>query len=181
MQNIRHLWTSVRPNGDRRPYDLNRLELRICDLVTDPIALLAMTALLEARLIQIINDPTIDPLNQSPFSPAELISLTMKNEMAAAINSLDAQLQRWQDGSIIIARDWIGEIYQEVGIIAKKQGFSCFLSPLLKILREGNEAQQWLQLHGVGVDIQRVITQAIIATQKRETELESKLCLSMRE
>lgn len=181
MQNIRHLWTSVRPNGDRRPYDLNRLELRICDLVTDPIALLAITALLEARLIQIINDPTIDPLNQSPFSPAELISLTMKNEMAAAINSLDAQLQRWQDGSIILARDWIGEIYQEVGIIAKKQGFSCFLSPLLKILREGNEAQQWLQLHGVGVDIQRVITQAIIATQERETELESKLCLSMRE
>jgi predicted glutamate--cysteine ligase len=181
MQNIRHLWTSVRPNGDRRPYDLNRLELRICDLVTDPIALLAITALLEARLIQIINDPTIDPLNQSPFSPTELISLTMKNEMAAATDSLDAQLQRWQDGSSILARDWIGEIYQEVWSIAKQQGFSCFLSPLLKILREGNEAQQWLQLHGVGVDIQRVITQAIIATQERETELESKLCLSMRE
>ncbi|MFO0173241.1 MAG: glutamate--cysteine ligase, partial [Aphanizomenon sp.] len=181
MQNIRHLWTSVRPNGDRRPYDLNRLELRICDLVTDPIALLSMTALLEARLIQIINDPTIDPLNQSLFSPAELITLTMKNEMAAATDSLDAQLQRWQDGSSILARDWIGEIYQEVWSIAKQQGFSCFLSPLLKILREGNEAQQWLQLHGVGVDIQRVITQAIIATQERETELESKLCLSMRE
>ncbi|MFM6219100.1 MAG: glutamate--cysteine ligase, partial [Dolichospermum sp.] len=54
MQNVRHLWISVRPNGDRRPYELNRLELRICDLVTDPIALLAITALLEARLIQII-------------------------------------------------------------------------------------------------------------------------------
>ncbi len=31
MRNVRHLWTSVRPNGNRRPYDLNRLELRICD------------------------------------------------------------------------------------------------------------------------------------------------------
>ncbi|MFM8009341.1 MAG: glutamate-cysteine ligase family protein, partial [Dolichospermum sp.] len=69
MQNVRHLWASVRPNGDRRPYELNRLELRICDLVTDPIALLAITALLEARLIQIIEDHTIDPLTQSPFSP----------------------------------------------------------------------------------------------------------------
>ena len=46
MRNERHLWTSVRPNGPRRPYDLNRVELRICDLVTDPDELLAITALL---------------------------------------------------------------------------------------------------------------------------------------
>jgi gamma-glutamyl:cysteine ligase YbdK (ATP-grasp superfamily) len=52
---------------------------------------------------------------------------------------------------------------------------------LQKILREGNEAQQWLQLHKIGVDIQRVIAQAIISTQERETELESKLCSSVRE
>ncbi|HAG83846.1 MAG TPA: putative glutamate--cysteine ligase, partial [Cyanobacteria bacterium UBA12227] len=45
MQNVRHLWSSVRPNGNRRPYDLNRLELRICDLIIDPIGLLAVTAL----------------------------------------------------------------------------------------------------------------------------------------
>jgi len=25
MQNVRHLWVSVRPNGVRRPYELNRL------------------------------------------------------------------------------------------------------------------------------------------------------------
>ena len=36
MRNERHLWTSVRPNGPDRPHSLNRLELRICDLVTDP-------------------------------------------------------------------------------------------------------------------------------------------------
>ena len=181
MQNVRHLWVSVRPNGDRRPYDLNRLELRICDLVTDPIALLAMTALLEARLIQIIDNPNIDPLTQSPFSPEELITLTMKNEMAAATDSLDARLQRWQDGNSILARDWIRELDQEIWGIAKQHGFSCFLAPLQNILQTGNEAQQWLQLHKIGVDIQRVIAQAILTTQERETELESKLCLSVRE
>ncbi|MGM3307719.1 glutamate--cysteine ligase [Anabaena sp. WFMT] len=179
MQNVRHLWTSVRPNGDRRPYDLNRLELRICDLVTDPISLLAITALLEARLLQIIDNPSIDPLTQSSLSPEELITLTAKNEMAAATASLDAQLQHWQDGSNILARDWISEIYQDVWSIAKQQGFSCFLSPLQKILREGNEAQQWLQLHKVGFDAQRVIKQAIVATQEREQELENKLCSSL--
>ncbi|MEA5505297.1 glutamate--cysteine ligase [Halotia wernerae UHCC 0503] len=179
MQNVRHLWSSVRPNGDRRPYDLNRLELRICDLVTDPIALLAITALLEARLLQIIDNPSIDPLTQSIFSPEELITLTASNEAAAASTSLDAQLRHWQDGRSIVARDWITELYQDVWAIAKQQGFSCFLSPVQKILREGNEAQQWLQLHKVGFDSQCVITQAIAATQERELELENNLCSSL--
>ncbi|MFM7713960.1 MAG: glutamate--cysteine ligase, partial [Microcystis sp.] len=46
MQNVRHLWVSVRPNGSNRPYNLNRLELRICDLIADPISLLAVMAFL---------------------------------------------------------------------------------------------------------------------------------------
>ncbi|MBW4610632.1 MAG: glutamate--cysteine ligase [Hassallia sp. WJT32-NPBG1] len=179
MQNVRHLWVSVRPNGDRRPYDLNRLELRICDLVTDPIALLAITALLEARLLQIIENPHIDPLTQSNFSPEELITLTASNEAAAASASLDAQLIHWQDGRSILARDWIAELSNEVSAIAKRHGFGCFLSPLQKILREGNEAQQWLQLHSVGFDTTCVITQAIRATREREIELENKLCSSL--
>ncbi|BAY96716.1 putative glutamate--cysteine ligase [Tolypothrix tenuis PCC 7101] len=176
MQNVRHLWTSVRPNGDRRPYDLNRLELRICDLVSDPIALLAITALLEARLLQIIENTHIDPLTQSTFTPEELIAVTASNEVVAAANSLDAQLTHWQDGKTIIARDWIAQMYEELWAIAKERGFNCFLSPLQKILREGNEAQQWLQLHAVGVDAQRVITQAIVTAKEREVELEDKLC-----
>jgi predicted glutamate--cysteine ligase len=178
MQNVRHLWTSVRPNGDNRPHDLNRLELRICDLVTDPIALLAITALLEARLLQLIAHPELDPLTQSKLSGEELLTLTARNEIAAATNSLDAELQHWQDGRTILARDWIDQLYQEVWAIAKQEGFSCFLSPLQKILRAGNEAQQWLQLHRVGFDSQRVLTQAIVATEEREIELENKLCSS---
>ena len=176
MQNVRHLWTSVRPNGDDRPYDLNRLELRICDLVTDPIALLAISALLEARLLQLMANPELDPLTQSSFSPEELLTITASNEAAAASASLDAQLHHWQDGRPILARDWINQLYQEVWGMAKEHGFSCFLSPVQKILRAGNEAQQWLQLHAVGFDSQRVLTQAIVATEEREVELENKLC-----
>ena len=179
MQNVRHLWSSVRPNGDRRPYDLNRLELRICDLVIDPISLLAITALLEARLIKIMENPDIDPLTASKFSAQELIDLTHNNENAVAKYSLDAILTKWEDGSMIIARDWIEELYHQVGSIAKQQGFSCFLSPLPKILRAGNEAQQWLQLYHVGFSPERVLTQAIMATEERERELESKLCATV--
>ncbi|KAF3890294.1 MULTISPECIES: glutamate--cysteine ligase [Nostocales] len=179
MQNVRHLWMSVRPNGDRRPYDLNRLELRICDLVIDPVALLAITALLEARLLQVIENPHLDPLIQSEFSPEELISVSMANEAAAAATSLDAQLRHWQDGRTLSARDWIHEIYQDVWPIAKQQGFACFLSPLQKILREGNEAQQWLQLYALGISPRHIISQAIDAAKEREIELEDKLCSSV--
>ena len=183
MQNVRHLWVSVRPNGDHRPYELNRLELRICDLVTDPIALLAICALIEARLWQLIQDPGLDPLERSTISATnrseELIALTAANEVAAAHHSLDAQLRHWQDGRSILAKDWIAEIYQEVWALAKQRGFSCFLSPLPKILREGNEAQQWLSLYSCGLDVRQVITQASLAMQEQEQELEDKLCLPL--
>ena len=180
MQNVRHLWSSVRPNGDRRPYNLNRLELRICDLIADPIALLGVTALLEARLLQLIHDPRLDPLELSTLSAAtraqDLVELANANEDAAACQSLDATLRHWQDGRKILARDWIEEIYQEVWPIAKKGSFSCFLSPVKKILREGNTAQQWLKLHASGYDSRSVMVQAIQALAEQEQELEDQLC-----
>jgi predicted glutamate--cysteine ligase len=180
MLNVRHLWSSVRPNGDRRPYNLNRLELRICDLVVDPLALLAITALLEARLTQMFIDRSLDPLQQSRLSTnnlaTDLIALTDANEIVAARSSLDAELRHWEDGRKIIARDWIEEIYDRVYPVAKKQGFSCFLSPLKKILRSGNTAQQWLKLHSEGMAIPAIIQQDIQNIARQEHDLEYALC-----
>lgn len=179
MQNVRHLWSSVRPNGNNRPHDLNRLELRICDLVVDPISLLAITALLEARIWQLIQDPTLDPLEKSQLSAEDLVTLTDANEDAAAKLSLEAQLRHWSDGQPILARDWIEQIYQEVWPFAKQRGFSCFLSPLKKILREGNTAQKWLTQVHQGLEPRQVITQAIQTTLIQEHELEDKLCQAL--
>lgn len=119
MQSVRHLWSAVRPNGDRRPYNLNRVELRICDLVVDPISLLAITALLEARLLQAVANPGLDPLQMSQLSSGDLVTLTDANELAAGKLSLDAELRHWQDGRPIIAKDWIEQLYQEVWDTAK--------------------------------------------------------------
>jgi predicted glutamate--cysteine ligase len=180
MKNVRHLWVSIRPNGDRRPYNLNRLELRICDLIIDPISLLAVTALLEARLMQMLREPHLDPLKLSNLSnnslTEDLIELTRTNEAAAASHSLDAELRHWQDGRTITAKDWITEIYQQVQPIAKKQGYGCFLSPLKKILRSGNMAQQWLKLYHTGTDVRSIIRQEIQKVEQQERELEDKLC-----
>jgi predicted glutamate--cysteine ligase len=180
MQNVRHLWSAVRPNGDRRPYNLNRLELRICDLVSDPIALLAVTALLEARLIQLIQNPELDPLVISQF-PREtrnhdLVMLSDANEMAVAKHSLDAELRHWQDGRPLLAKEWIQQLYDEVWPIAKGNGMSCFLSPLKKILREGNEAQRWQRQYDAGQPVQQVIIDAIQQTKIQEDSLAQELC-----
>lgn len=180
MRNVRHLWSSVRPNGDRRPYNLNRLELRICDLVIDPIALLAITALLEARILQTIENPALDPLILSQLPAAtraeDLTILADANEVAAAQSSLDAQLQHWQDGSTISARAWIERLYQETWDTAKTHGFSCFLLPLKKILREGNEAQRWLKLSAQGQEVHQIVQQAIQDSQDLELALQDNLC-----
>ncbi|ACK66232.1 glutamate/cysteine ligase [Rippkaea orientalis PCC 8801] len=176
MQNVRHLWTSVRPNGDNRPYNVNRLELRICDLVVEPIALLSIVALLEARLSQLINDLSLDPLTQSQLSPEELLKITAQNERAVAKDSLKAQLNHWQDGREIWVQDWIEELYQDVWLTAKQGGFSCFLSPLKKLLREGNLAQQWLRKYESGQDIPSILVDEIEAMTQRESDLADKLC-----
>lgn len=180
MQNVRHLWCSVRPNGDRRPYNLNRLELRICDLVASPIAQLALVALLEARLWQLFDDPSLDPLNSSAFSASkrspDLVALTDSNEIAAARLSLDAPLQRWQDGKTILAREWIEEIYEQVSPYARQRGFKCFLSPVKKILQQGNEAQKWLKQYEDGLDVQKTMALAIADIAQQELELSDKLC-----
>jgi predicted glutamate--cysteine ligase len=175
MKNVRHLWCSVRPNGDRRPYSLNRLELRICDLIVNPIALLGVTALLEARLWQMMETPGLDPLLLSA-APEDLVALTDANEEAVAARSLDAELKHWKDGSSIVARDWVEELYEEVWPVAKRLGFSCFLSPLKKILREGNTAQQWLRQREAGADVRQILREAIAQTNRQERDLEDKIC-----
>ncbi|NJL44865.1 MAG: glutamate--cysteine ligase [Leptolyngbyaceae cyanobacterium SM2_3_12] len=125
MQNVRHLWSAVRPNGDRRPYNLNRLELRICDLISDPVGLLAVTALLEARIMQLILDPDLDPLilSQLPIATRnqDLVHLSDANEMAVAKHSLEAELRHWQDGRPILAKEWIQQLYDQVWPIVQRE------------------------------------------------------------
>jgi gamma-glutamyl:cysteine ligase YbdK (ATP-grasp superfamily) len=52
-------------------------------------------------------------------------------------------------------------------------GFS--ILPIQKILRQGNEAQQWLQLHKQGHNSRSVIVQAIENMAQQEIELEDKV------
>ncbi|WP_411877156.1 glutamate--cysteine ligase [Vulcanococcus limneticus] len=172
MQNVRHLWTSVRPNGDHRPHDLNRLEIRICDLIADPALLLAVTAFAELRIQQLLADAGgHDPLIRSCFSPAELAQLADANDRAAARASLDAPLVHWRTGERITARDWIAAELEQLAPLAVELGLTATLAPLQRVLSEGNQAIQWLRQLEAGQDVARILAAGIVAMQRDEQAL----------
>lgn len=176
MQNVRHLWTAVRPNGPARPHDLNRVEIRICDLVGNPFDLLAITALIEARLWQMLQHPEqFEPL-RGAFTPDELIDVSDRNEAAAARHSLDATLIHWQTGEELQAAEWIERQYPEAWLTARARGFSCFLAPLQSILKAGNAAQQWLKRVEQGTSVAAVYREAIAELEQTERELLATIC-----
>ena len=169
MRNERHLWTSVRPNGPRRPYDLNRLELRICDLVTDPAELMAITALLELRLLQLRDAPQeLDPLCSSQLTASELAALADANDAAAARASFDASLHRWQDGATVTCRDWIQELLDQITPLAERHNLISQLRPLDELLRNGNQAIRWLKAVEAGTSISSLLQQGSLAMSHQE-------------
>ncbi len=169
MQNERHLWTSVRPNGPERPHILNRLELRVCDLVGNVDLLLAITALLELRIINLKNNiKKYDPIEASSKTQKELAALSDENDLNAAKSSLDANLSHWRNGEKIKCRDWIKELLLDVTPLAKDLDMLELLQPIESVLREGNQSMKWLDSYSQGVSIQSLLQEGIIAMEKEE-------------
>ena len=169
MCNERHLWTAVRPNGKKRPYQLNRLELRICDLVTDCDLLLAITALLELRVMSLMKNPRkLDPAKMSKFSHIELAELCDMNEVAAAKNSLDATLHHWMDGRMISCRDWISELLEDVRPVAIDLDLLEVLTAIQEVLDNGNQSMKWLKSFKAGTSIPMLLSDSIKAMKIEE-------------
>tara|TARA_B100001250_G_scaffold104730_1_gene88344 strand:+ start:182 stop:1321 length:1140 start_codon:yes stop_codon:yes gene_type:complete len=176
MHNERHLWTSVRPNGPERPHVLNRLELRICDLVANVDLLLAITALLELRIINLKNNiKKYDPIESSSKTQTELALLSNENDSNAAKYSLDANLSHWRNGKPIKCRDWIKELLSDVTPLAKELDMFKLLQPIQSVLINGNQSMIWLDSYSKGVSIQSLLQQGI-----SEMEREEKNCIQMK-
>ncbi|MBL6740780.1 MAG: glutamate--cysteine ligase [Synechococcus sp. BS301-5m-G54] len=174
MHNVRHLWTSVRPNGPERPHQLNRLELRICDLITDPAHLLAITTLLELRVQQILRDPSAhDPMTRSSLNLDDLEQLSLDNDRAAAQTSLEATLHHWEDGRPLQCRGWLLMLIESVEPLAAELHLSERLQPLATILDQGNQAMRWLASIRDGGTIQTVLSNSIRAMEAEESPLVS--------
>ncbi len=170
MHNERHLWTSVRPNGPIRPYSLNRLEIRICDLISNCDLLLAITALLELRIISLLNHLKMyDPIQASSKNLDDLALLCDENEIQAAKNSLNSNLIHWKNGNQINCRDWIRELVNDVTPLAEELDMFDLLEPIEAVLKNGNQAMIWLDSYAKGTSIESVLQQSIREMEQEES------------
>ncbi len=171
MHNIRHFWSSIRPNGPQRPHVLDRLELRICDFVFDIDLLLAITAFLELRVIHLFeNLKTLDPLNTSKFSMEQLTKICDQNEIKAARNSLSAELIHWRDGKKVICSEWIKNVLADLSLTAEKFNMKHLLEPIYKVLEEGNQSMKWIKQYKEGFSIEEIMRCAVQDMIKSEEE-----------
>lgn len=172
MLNVRHLWTSVRPNGERRPESLNRLEIRICDLICDPRLLLAVTAWAELRLLLLMGEPArLDPLHASALSPEELAQLADQNDQAVAQGGMEATVRHWRTGEPLCAKDWLAEELEAMAPLAQRLGLGPTLTPLTTVLSEGSESVRWLRRHRAGEPIARILATEAMAMEARDAAL----------
>jgi predicted glutamate--cysteine ligase len=151
MRSQRHMWTAVRPNGNDRPYDLNRIEMRICDLVFDPELLMAVTALLEARIIQ---------LQMKSGKPEHaLLGIARENERRVAKDSLNAYV--WHYGKEVPVRVALARLMGEVEGIMRMLGTFHHLAVLERVMTNGNEAMRLIQRVNKLGDLQAAVMEQI--------------------
>jgi len=171
MQNIRHFWSSIRPNGPQRPLILDRLELRICDFVYDINLLLGITAMIELRILNLFeNINTLDPINASIFTMDELSEICDQNEINAAKDSLNSELIHWQDGKKIICREWIQKLLIDLSSTAEKFKMKYLLDPIYKVLQEGNQSMKWINQYEKGLSIEQIMKDSIEDMIKSEND-----------
>jgi len=141
-----------------KTFNLDRLELRICDFVHDINLLLGITAMIELRILNLFeNINTLDPMNASTFSMDELSEICDQNEINAAKDSLNSELIHWQDGKRVICREWIQNLLSDLSSTAENFGMKHLLDPIYKVLEEGNQSMKWINQYEKGLSIEQIM------------------------
>ncbi len=173
MWNVRHLWAAARPNGPDRPSGIDRVELRIPDLMMDFRALLGLTMALEHRVQRLLEGRLADPLTSERWSPAELVALAAHNERNVARHSLDALVLDWRSGEAVPARTLAKAWIDEVRITSLN--LTAFDEWLLRgvhhVLDGGNDAMRWTRRLEAGATVQAVMADAIREWEEMDEEL----------
>jgi predicted glutamate--cysteine ligase len=171
MWNVRHLWAAARPNGPQRPEQIDRVELRITDVILDPRVLLGLTHLLEVRLQRLLSGDLPEPLSVGR-TPEELRTIADRNEIAAAHASLDAELVDWRDGRTVSARHLVSGWLEEARLDARGDSvLDAALAQVARVLEEGNQAMRWIRRYRQLGDVSAVMTEAITECAALEDEL----------
>ncbi|OGI10627.1 MAG: putative glutamate--cysteine ligase [Candidatus Melainabacteria bacterium RIFCSPLOWO2_02_FULL_35_15] len=155
MFNIRHLWTSIRPNGLDRPYDLNRIEIRICDFIMDTRKALSIVALIECIIQDYLVNKNWPKILQTDLN--KLVTIFENQEELVAKDGLNAKIWNWKDDSEEKASSIIESLYKEYKKTAKDMNILEYLNPILEILKDDNEATQFMKMYNKTGSIEKTM------------------------
>ncbi len=155
MFNVRHLWTSIRPNGPDRPNELNRIEIRICDFMMDTRKILSIVALIECIVQDYLQNKNWPKVLETDLN--KLANTIEKQEELIAKDGLNAKIWHWKDDKEDKACNIIESVYKNFKDLAKDMNIFEYLNPLTEILKDGNEATQFMEMYNKTGSIQKTM------------------------
>lgn len=138
MYNVRHLWTSVRPNGSDRPYKIDRVEIRICDFVSNINISLGIVAFMETLIQEYLRTD-----NKNLVLDAHTIERINAQEKLVARYGIEAEIYDWRSDSIVKVKDLILSLHNKNRHIAISLGSSIYYDEIPQIINNGNESSQF--------------------------------------
>jgi carboxylate-amine ligase len=159
IQEFTQIWWSVRPH-----HRFGTVEIRICDVQTEPWESLALSSLavgLVAHLARIHDEGM--PL---PVLPTRYIE---ENLWRAIRYGLDGKLVDWSMGQELGAADAVRELVELASTHAAELGLTEHLENVERLLRRGNGAQRQVAEHQAGAGLREVYAGTVRAA--RETSL----------
>lgn len=176
MFNVRHLWCASRPNGPTRPQVLNRVELRIPDLILPACKMLGMTSYLEMRFLKFLEGyygGGID--NEFPkilkSKDIDLVSILDENEERVAKDGFDAKIFDFITESEICIRDQIDRDYGAFKKMAGDLEISETYKILEDILDNGNFSSHMLKQHEGGKSISEILVEEALKQEDDDKKL----------
>lgn len=157
MFNYRHLWASIRPNGDKKPQEIDRLEIRVADNSTHWETIIAIMAWIEFRVRYFLENTDLFV----PNDDSDLIRLGDENEFNACLMGLSGHFSDWLNEEETTHYEAVFRRMEENPSLIKDLGLDTYLSPLKKILIEGNESTHKLALIHDGYTVEDIYLQWI--------------------
>ena len=83
--------------------------------------------------------------------------MCIRDRINAAKDSLNSELIHWQDGKKVICREWIQNLLSDLSSTAENFDMKHLLSPIYKVLEEGNQSMKWINQYEKGLSIEQIM------------------------
>jgi gamma-glutamyl:cysteine ligase YbdK (ATP-grasp superfamily) len=168
----RYFWSILRLNGDERPWNVNRLEVRAVESMRSPYDYFALLSLAQAHMQKLIQYPDLLDLSKHSEEELKVIQgISDQNYWHSAQAGLDALwINPLKPSEQKTLRDLVREMLQDPEILffADMLGSRRFLEGLEEIIELGSGSERLIKMHKAGHSVEEIL--AILTEENKETE-----------